>query len=385
MRNAFTLAALILASSTAVAGEREAFVRGDETSLLAGPGSGMPETARLRRGTRLRIHHEEGDFYAVQPPAGSISWVRAGYVQFVPERPGGPTVFPVAAVVDANGQAKLKAGKVGDNRPLGVERTAVPDGTLLTIVGQKVEMDGIKWYPVVSTEDDFRYIARNTVELGSPVDSKYVVTSPNNGVIPVAGTTDPAPVASIRGSAPPIGGNWNHPLWVEAQRAERAGEWDRAETVYLSLAREMNKPGGNEKLAEECYARVHDLREKRRRTTGGKTSRIEPNEPLGDGVRRTSAMTASTSTPVKKEAASDDRPRWEGPGMLYPSALRVNSQRLYALQTTGDHVVTYAVPGPRIDLGAASGKPVRLYGTVTPLTGYPGKTVMTVTKVEAGR
>ena len=102
MRNVLTLAALILASSTVAAGEREAFVRGDETSLLAGPGSGMPETARLRRGTRLRIHHEEGDYYAVQPPAGSISWVRAGYVQFVPERPGGPTVFPVAAVVDAN-------------------------------------------------------------------------------------------------------------------------------------------------------------------------------------------------------------------------------------------------------------------------------------------
>ena len=382
MRNALTLAALILVSSTAVAGEREAFVRGDETSLLAGPGSGMPETARLRRGTRLRIHHEEGDFYAIQPPAGSISWVRAGYVQFVPERPGGPTVFPVAAVVDANNQAKLKAGRVGENRPLGVERTVVPDGTLLTIVGQKVEVDGIKWYPVVSTEDDFRYIARNTVELGNPIDSKFVVTSPNNGVVPVAGTSDAAPVASIPGSAPSIGGNWNHPLWVEAQRAERAGEWDRAETVYLSLAREMNKPGGNEKLAEECYARVHDLREKRRRSTGGRTSRVEP---VGDDVRRTSAMTASTTTPVKKEAATDDRPRWEGPGMLYPSALRVNSQKLYALQTTGDYVVTYAVPGPGIDLGTAVGKPVRLFGTVTPLTGYPGKTVMTVTKVEAGR
>lgn len=385
MRNALTLAVLIFVSPTTFGGEREAFVRGDETSLLAGPGSGMPETARLRRGTRLRIHHEEGDYYAVQPPAGSISWVRAGYLQFVPERPGGPTVFPVAAVVDANGQARLKAGRVGDNRPLGVERTAVPDGTLLTIVGQKVEVEGIKWYPVVCPEDDFRYIARNTVELGSPVDSKFVVTLPNNGVVPVAGSSPAGPVASIPGSAPPIGGNWNHPLWVEAQRAERAGEWDRAETVYLSLAREMNKPGGNEKLAEECYARVHDLREKRRRTNGGRTSRVEPNDTTGDGVRRTSAMTASTATPVKKETATDDRPRWEGPGMLYPSAMRVNSQKLYALQTTGDFVVTYAVPGPGVDLSTAVGKPVRLFGTVTPLTGYPGKTVMTVTKVESGR
>ena len=185
-----------LIPTTTFAAEREAFVMSDEISLLAGPGTNMPETARLRRGARIRVHHEEGDYFAVQPPAGCISWVRMNYLQFI--KPGESTVFPLAAVIDANGLAKLKAGRVGDAKPLGVERIAVPDGTVLTVVGQKVEIDGVKWYPVAAPEDDFRYVLKTTVELGNAIESKYVVTSPNNGPTgPATPAIQPLPTASI--------------------------------------------------------------------------------------------------------------------------------------------------------------------------------------------
>jgi hypothetical protein len=141
---------MCLFTSIAGAGERDAVVIADQAVLLAGPGAGMPEAAVLRRGTRLRIVREEGDYYAVQPPAGSIAWIRHVYLTFVPEKPGGPTQFPTAAVVDSNNQARLRIGRVGEPRPLNVERTAVPDGTLLTVIGQKVEIEGGKWYPVIA-------------------------------------------------------------------------------------------------------------------------------------------------------------------------------------------------------------------------------------------
>jgi hypothetical protein len=376
-----TLSLFILLIPASHAAERDAFVKADDLALLAGPGTGMPETARLRRGTRLRVNHETGDYYAVQPPAGSVSWVRAGYVRFVPDRPGGPTVFPVAAVVDANGLAKLKVGKVGDPKPLGVERTALPDGTVLTVIGQRVEQDGIKWYPVAAPEDDFRYVAKAAVELGAAVESKFVVTSPNNGpVTPVSGTAPP--VASVPGAPAPMGGNWNHATWVEAQRAERAGELDRAERLYLDLAKEMNQSGGTEKLAEDCYARVHDIREKRRKTGGKQSQAPRAVEPLPRGERE--SLTVATASPKGRAPAIDtDTPRWEGPGTLYPSALRQNGQKLYALQSAANAVITYAMPGPGLDLSRETGRGVSLYGTVTPLAGYPGKTVMTVTKVES--
>ena len=168
MRPFLAVTALVLGSFPTPAAEREAFVKADDVALLAGPGTGMPEVARMRRGTRLRVNHESGDYYAVQPPAGSISWVRAGYLHFVSERPGGPTVFPAAAVVDANGLAKLKVGKVGDAKPLGVERTALPDGSVLTVVGQRIELDGIKWFPVASYD---KYMYENYYSVGSDDDA----------------------------------------------------------------------------------------------------------------------------------------------------------------------------------------------------------------------
>ncbi len=168
---------LLLSGSSAFAAEREAFVKVDAVSLLAGPGTNLPETARLARGARVRIHHEEGDYYAVQPPAGCISWVRMSYLQFV--KPVDSTAFPCAAVVDANGMAKLQSGRVGDAKPLGIERTSLPDGTVLTVVGQKVEVNGVKWYPVASPEDDFRFVLKSHVDLGSAIESKFTIRSPD--------------------------------------------------------------------------------------------------------------------------------------------------------------------------------------------------------------
>ena len=378
MRTLLFLSVLLI-PTTAFTAEREAFVKSDEVSLLAGPGTNMPETARLRRGARIRVHHEEGDYFAVQPPAGCISWVRMNYLQFV--KTGESIVFPSAAVVDANGLAKLKAGRVGEAKPLGVERIAVPDGTVLTVVGQKVEIDGVKWYPVAAPEDDFRYILKTTVELGNAIESKYVVTSPNNGP---TGTATPAilplPTASIPA---PVGSNWNHPRWIEAQRAERAGDLDLAEKIYLDLAKEMNKPGGTEKLAEDCYARVHDIRERRRRASG-RTSMVTPTPDRRDGAKRDVTM-VSAVTPSKSESTESETPRWEGPGTLYTSALRFNGEKLFALQSNPKSVMTYAIAGKGVDLARQTNQSLRLYGTVVPLAGYPGQTVMTVTRVEQAK
>lgn len=377
----FTLLAVF--SQVAQAAEQEAFVKTDEASLLAGPGNGMPEAARIRKNTKLRIHHEEGDYYAVQPPAGSVSWIRMSYLQFVrqPNATTEPSIFPAQAVVDANGLAKLKSGRVGEAKPLSVERVAIPDGSILTVVGQKVDVDGMKWYPIAAPEDDFRYILKSAVELGSAVESKFVVNSPNNGVInnsiqPASGTN------AISSVAVPSGGNWNHPSWIEAQRAERAGEWDRAEKTYLELAKEMNKPGGTEKLAEDCYARVHDIREKRRKALGRTSSAIPSSSEIN---RREVGTSTGNITQVKNEVPAEDAARWEGPGTLYLSALRLNGEKLYALQSNPRSVITYAKAGTGIDLSRYTNQTVRLFGTVSPLTGYPGNTVMLVTKVELSK
>ena len=379
MRTLLFLSVLLI-PATAYTAEREAFVKSDEVSLLAGPGTNMPETARLRRGARIRVHHEEGDYFAIQPPAGCISWVRMNYLQFV--KPGESIAFPSAAVVDANGLAKLKAGRVGEAKPLGVERIAVPDGTVLTVVGQKVEIDGVKWYPVAAPEDDFRYVLKTTVELGNAIESKYVVTSPNNG--PTGMETAAIPTLPTASIPAPAGGYGNHPRWIEAQRAERAGDLDLAEKIYLDLAKEMNKPGGTEKLAEDCYARVHDIRERRRRSSGRTSMTTTPTPERRDDAKG-DVTTVSAVTQNKSEIATSETPRWEGPGTLYTSALRFNGEKLFALQSNPKSVLTYAIAGKGVDLSRQTNQSLRLYGTIVPLAGYPGQTVMTVTRVEQAK
>lgn len=407
MRTIATLTLIAFTTAALHAADQEGTVKSDEIALLSGPGTNMPETARLRRGAKLRVHHEEGDYYAVQPPAGCISWVRMSYLQFVGS--SDPAVFPCAAVVDSNGLAKLRAGKVGQTTPLGVERVAVADGTVLTVVGQKSDDHGVKWYPIASPEGDYRYVLKSSVDLGRTIESKFTVASPNNGptgIVTASGTQ--ALTASI---PPALGANWDHPQWIAAQQAERVGDLDRAESIYLELAKEMNRPGGTEKLAEDCYARIHDIRERRRKagkasgqsmltnpandrsipansetmTASVNASRTRTTGSAGTVSGRNNLNATNTANPTNtgSNAKNDgETARWEGPGTLYLSALRVNGERVYALQSTPRTVLTYALPGKGIDLSRMTNQVVRLYGTVVPLTGYPGMSLMTVTDMD---
>jgi hypothetical protein len=395
----------LVVSPIGFAGEQDGYIRIGEVALYSTSNANSPEVVRLGKNHKLRIHHEEGDFYAVLPPAGSVSWVRGAYLRFVPEKAGGPTVFPVAAVVDSNGQAKSRHGRVNLMRPLEVqERTEVLDGTAVTIIGQKVDIDGIKWYPISSLEDDFRYVPKNAIDFGRPTELRTAALKSNNSQAYSNAATNSL-VNSPENSR--VSQGWSHSTWLEAQTAEKAGELERAEKLYLNLAREMMKAGGNEKVTEDCYARVHELREKRRKAGGQNlilTSHTgEPS--VGEFVKSqekertnsspiavspsnstlTNSSLTNSSLANSSSSKSEQEGRWEGPGTIYASSLRVNSQKVYALQSTPDRVIAYLVSGPNVDLSKYVGKYIRVYGQSKPLTGYPDKTLMTVREIDVDR
>ena len=74
----------------------------------------------------------------------------------------------------------------------------------------------------------------------------------------------------------------NHPLWGQAEAAERDGRHDQAEQLYFALARAMNEPGGDHDIANLCYTRIHSLRERKRGASAGSTSntRAAAAEPV---------------------------------------------------------------------------------------------------------
>jgi hypothetical protein len=166
-----------------------------------------------------------------------------------------------------------------------------------------------------------------------------------------------------------------HPTWRNAVLAEQAGEFDRAEKLYLELAKDTARSGGSDALAEQCYAKVHQLREKRLKNSPIRKADLALANP------RTLPVSTSTTATAPSQA-SDSEARWEGPGLLYASSLRVNNQKLYALQSTSQNVIVYVMPSTAIDLSPYVGKSIRLNGTAQPLTGYPGKNLMTPSRVE---
>jgi hypothetical protein len=330
-----TAAVLLLLAGPAAAQQYLATVGPDAAVVRSGPGDKMPDTGSLPAGTTVIVHHADGDWLAIQPPRGALAWVPFGLVANIdPARP-----FPQNGVVDSDGRpVTLAAGRTGHGQPLSAQRTQVPDGTVLTVVGPKVKAeDGGAYYPIVPPEDDFRYLPRTAVRADpgrSP--GRFTVRSP------VTPDDRPAAVpASIRG-----GGG----LWEQADDAERAGDAARAERLFLQLAGEATRATDPD-LANRCFARVHALRERGR---AGK-----PAAPPGEG--------------------------WVGPGTLRPSGLNYTGRPTFALVGPRGEVKCYVLADAGLDLDRQTGNRVELFGRTTHPGDLRGTPLLTASRVQPAR
>lgn len=378
------VAGLVLAVLPAAArgdGPRYATVTDAEVLLRAGPSDKYPDTGTLPAGARVVVDHEEqGGWYAVVAPPGSVSWVPFALVDFDGDK-------PVPQNVVTGGPTTLAPGRVGHAQPLaGVGRCKLDGPTVLMAVGPPVKADGRLWLPVAPPDGDYRYVPRSAVRVDGPANTSFTVGTGASGVSP-AGATVPA-----AGLPPPAGGpaGATHPLWARADEADRAGRYDEAEALFFQVARET----ADHDLANRCYSRIHTLREKKRggpAPAGGSRPAVAQ-----DGGRTTSADTGSrtatllppagTGSPRTDRAdppAAADRPGWTG-GMLVKSGLVISGQTAYGLESAPGVVKAYVVPGPGVDLTRHLNRAVELYGT--PQTRRDlSKPYLVATDVQPGR
>lgn len=341
--------------------------------LRAGPSDQFPETANLAKGSPLVVDHEEPNgWLAVQDSPGkvySVSWVQASFIDFDNTKP-----TPQNVVVEED--TTLCAGQIGLVQPLThVRRAKVPAGTGLTVIGAKVQFEGKWWHPVAPPAGDFRYIPKQAVTFEKTASTAFSVRDTTPPPSPPLG----APAASIPGAGvgrpalppDPIGPATTagkpavqHPLWAQAEVAERDGRYADAETALFQLARLMNEPGGDHDVANLCYTRIHTLREKKRTGgapaigTGGSGGTLPPlgapTRPAGGG---------EASKPATKTADGDEKARWTGPMRMVRSALAIDGRKTYALETSPGITVMYVVAGPGVDLDKYANKKVDVYGT----------------------
>lgn len=397
-----------------------ATITDSEVKLRAFASDKYPVTGTLPRGSIVVVDHEaEAGWLAVRPPAGSVSWIPTTFVTPIDEsRP-----LPQNVVVNSEGSVTLAPGQVGLPQPLdAIRKVNVPNGTILTVIGPKVSYQGKTWYPVVPPDGDYRYLPRTSVQASSALRESFSVTggsqsTPNTPTNPEAtasplgsGQTSSQPggssAASWRGSPQP------HPLWVQAEQAENAGRLDDAERLFFELARKMNEPGGDHDLANQCYTRIHSLREKKRLNQSVsqglsrlpapsspshstpstiQTSRSEDKPPRSEvmGNSRLSPPTSTDPRPSRnpsppelkasppprdaslattageRRSEANDSERWTGPGFLIRTGYSLDGKVTYALESSPRVVRYYVVESPGIDLKPFVNKRVDLFGSVS--------------------
>jgi hypothetical protein len=376
----FALACLAPAAGAA---DTEAVVMAKEVVVYSAPGDTAPDAGTLPHGTKLLVHHEEpGGWLAVQPPNGSISWVNHRFLDFGET---GLTKLPTTATIRC-GEAgiEIEAGSFTKAMPLGVHRTKLAPDTVVTVMGPRTAWaaDGSYWYPIWSPNGDYRYVKRDGVQ--AALDRMVVQTSgttppmpPVVERLPAGGTDD-----STNTFKPTRPADWpNHPLWREAEAADKAGDWDRAERLYFQVAGEMNKPGGDPELANLSYSRIHSIRERRRSGKGGDKVTVKTSTPIVDpAVQPASARTISTSAPAK-----DTKDAWYGPGTLYVAVSKYQNQTVYALESEPGRVVAYCVPAAGFDLQPYQRRRVTLMGKLLDANYMSGGPLVSVSSAELAK
>ncbi len=380
MRALVLFIALICTVCTATAQTQStlATVKVGSVLVRCGPSDQMAVCGTLEQGTEVIAHHPVGtDWYAIQPPSGSLSWISQINVELKREPGEAAGKFPVNAVVHPfeNGEAKIAAGLMGEFKPLNVQRTKLPAGTIVTVTGPKVMIDGKDtnegWYPITPPRDDFRYVPLASLELSSRGEKLTYTMKGSTEVKPISaetGTISAIPSASVTRSIPIVAGDGSsNTLWRDAEKAQAESNFVRAEELYLQLATASNK-AGDVKLANACYERVHTVRELGRTTKTSSSGSLRPT----DEPKSSPGLTVKPSAMDRNQI---------GDGILRTVRFEYQGKKVYALTSSKGEVRLYLI-ADGIELDRYIGKWLEIAGTVTYPKEFAGDGLLTGTRID---
>jgi hypothetical protein len=362
-------ACLLAALPTAAVAQNNSYlaVVADEVRMRAGQSDSYADAGTLHRGTRVLVDHEEpGGWLAIQAPPGSVSWVQMTFLEFDKSKP----LPQNAAVVE---DVTLVAGRVGHAQPIfEVRRAKVPAGSILTVIGEKAVVEGKTWYPVAPPAGDFRYIPKSAVHAERAVSDRFVVrtndTSNPTAAPPAGGTplaSIPAPAGGLpTGANPSTGAGVNHPLWAQAEAAERAGKYAEAESLLWELAAKMNEPGGDRDVANLCFNRVHSIRAKQRGTTTTAIATRDDRAALPPSASIRPTLGPPPTKDTKPAAATPQAGgEWSKSMMLRRANIAIGGQQTYALESSPGIISAYVVGAPGLELERFKNRRVVVFGT----------------------
>ncbi|WP_020473240.1 SH3 domain-containing protein [Zavarzinella formosa] len=338
---------------------RVAVVETDGVELRSGHAMSFASVGQLRKGDKVIVfREEETGFLAIQPPPGTISWIRQIHLGKVEPNETGKS--NVTVLVEG---AEVMAGNDKGDAPLTRVTTRLPKGTLVEVTGKPVRVEGASWYPVTPPEGDLRWVPKSAVRSQemSPLASPAPYYQPDPPAFTVSGSEGSKATTEGGVTKPAVGtlpkALTDHKLWSQASQAERSGDHATAKSLYARIYQDL----WDQKAERDAIVIVYN-----------RFTRCDEILKKGDPAaprRSESRMGIPVSNPVP-----EDRPRpaaapqpQQGKGTGYLQELQkvfVDGQQVYSFQDDKGNVTHYATGVEGMNLRGYVGKRVMVFGEV---------------------
>jgi hypothetical protein len=341
MRPAFLLAGgVLLLAGACLFGQTppyEATIAIHEVDARSGPSMQFYPTGKLRQGERVKVVQEEaGGWLAIEPPAGSFSWINARLIELDGTGRSAMVLAP---------EAPVRPGSMLTDQEPNVERVKLPRGSQVLIRQDKgppkITADGSKWYPI-DPQREFRYIPKDALKATPAVEN---LTAQANK--PLAGAGEP--------------------LWQQAEAARVAGNFPEASRLYEQCARQ---PGVDPELLNRCLSRLDYLR-----NAGAPAPYppVQPSTTTAGNVGYPPAPAYQPGTPGQpnpqgqavgygpRPAAPPTAPA-SAPGRLRRAGFFVDGKQAYVLEDSQGRPLMYVTAQPGVNLEMHLNRIVTLSG-----------------------
>ena len=337
-------------------GQRVATIDTDEVEVRAGNAMGYPATGKLRKGDRvIVVREEETGFLAIQPPPGTVSWVKQIHLAKVEAGDGGRV--NVTVLVEG---AEVMAGAARGDGPTNKVTMKLPKGAIVEVTGPSVRIDHATWFPVVPPDGDLRWISKSVVRkdeiaaLAGP--SPYRRPDPpafSVGAGPDTKATTEGVVRPAVATLPRVLSD--HALWAKAGQAERSADYATARHLYAQIYKDLWDTKAERDAIVICYNRY-----------------TRADEMLKSGSTTPSPRTESRrDAPVSREREPEpakpapEAGKWKSGYLQELQKVFVDNKPVFALQDEKGNVTYYVTAIPEISLKNYAGRRVSVLGMIS--------------------
>src|SRR5262245_59040353 len=135
-----------------------------DVEVRAGPSWQFAATGALARGSEVAVLSEENGWLAIQPPAGSSSWIANRFLAF-PD--GDKEKLPAGlqrAYVTGVAPVPVRLGRDGSGVPLGVEQVRLQPGAIVVLLDEQVTSEDTTWSRIQPPAPEVRYVPKAALE-----------------------------------------------------------------------------------------------------------------------------------------------------------------------------------------------------------------------------